>query len=1828
VGVGNLFGDKLTNVNLPKLEKEASDAVTIHAPLIESSQHQPYKEVEPVEKAAIGHERQKEQTKSIETASIGINEQPNSAAPAVSFTWQAILFLVWAIVLLILTLLLIQRAVFVSGLVRQADLITGGLNDLVQSCCIQLGIKGKIKLKASPNATSPAVCGLFRPVILLPQNLLSQLSKEQVKAVMFHELIHIRRGDLWVNLFQTLLQIIYFYNPFLWLANAVIRRVREQAVDEAVQVTLGEEAENYPQILIDVAKMAFKRPALSLRLIGVVESKSALKGRIARMLSRPMPKTAKLGLAGLAAIVIIGVLLLPMAAASNKSDSKVTKEKMQSYVEDFFKHNYRDITARKTIEWGEPSADPNGNQSIRYKYEATIWNKDKVVNNEIFIFDKSGKFVSVKKIRSHPEGTKEWMQELVEEFFKHNYKDITVRKTIEWGEPTTDEKGNYSIRYKYEATIWDKDKIIDNKIFTFDKEGKFISVKNAEGFPKKVDESFKATLTNGVTVELVGICEHPSEGKQWWTPNGTLLKEAPYDKVQDPYLEHLFSGMTGDLQQVELALRMITPTQNPPKVSWRMESAGRIYYMERVIKDGRIAPQLKALLAAVSSKDETIEVKLSINDSWVTFKNVSLKPGNKTDVQIEVEKPAGQGEDKIIVPGIRVGNYVLGMSKEDVLKSLGKPKVIFYGEEKYTLNNLPRTYFMVYDDISFGIVDDLVEGVSALSPLYKFANGLGVGDSEQKIKDAFGYDFSLKEFEFKNFLTYENKGLVFEVRNDNKTVMELSVLKIADPVNSTLKPHVQIEVEKEKIAATKNLINLASVEPNDITLEQLVEILEAMESAIVDVTIDYKWDEVLPGAVNERPQYRLQTARPFCKRILFTKTTSSIEKTSYNGRTLKHLSKSAATVVEGRSFVPYLDLSPLGFSIFALGRDLTEINFDMSTPLETLRSKHKELVHLYNRIEKIDGFDTIHADLLHPTKQIYLRIYFSVEHGYTPVRLEYIRNGSEVASSVEVNSLQKVADGLWFPSSGIMNHYQGKTKIVYKAIGKIVINQGLREEDFALEFPTGTKVDDQVRSIKYIVTSTEVKNQNPAGQGEEQKKKLSFGPVIEITVNDNVSVRKGSLIDFDTGKLVSLPEDWLEKKNDEMLKWLIERGIDASGATRASVKGLMCEDMIMTPVANSDWDKYPPDQLAAFNLWEIGKAGTPAYMTAQGALPVTYIFKTREGGIGVLQITGFNDEPKGVKIRYKMVKKSAGQVEKESGAAEQLSGRAGEDVAIFNSYFPDDKSAGERLDKLFDLWNKQGADSNALSLTDQQILEVVRNGFRRTDRHPTLILGLVGNRYIWGKSPQNEDAIGLMYRASYSPDSNIRHYAEYFGLSVVERKSPEILKRLAQLCANYKGTDTGRIIWGVKNSNQVDDFIKLLQTYLNSSDTEIRKRAETVIKELEGKAAGQGGVENKAAEQLKGKADESLPAKNDLQNMINSAKVGETIIMPKGVFSAPISINKSLILKGEDANNCIIEVTANQPAVFIDTKGKGKVSIGNLTIKWQLATGDKNIENPFAVLVKDSKADFNNCTFLPLGNYQRSPVALRAAGFTNMTVNDCRFEGYGYTVQFGEGTSGTIQDSIVTKSGHQGISLYEGANVKIIGNIVAGSLYHGIRSTGGRLDARDNLIINNSRGVYLGNKDATGAITNNVIMGNPEGICGFANSQVIIANNVFAGSTYAGVDMRNSCRLSIRDNIFQNNETGLKLFKEAGGDNNKVYKNTFWKNKTVVEGFEIIPVFIEADPQFTDANNGDFSLKSGPVQEQKQGLTNPEVFKNLWRKWQKIKSENTDEKDFNQTNED
>lgn len=74
-------------------------------------------------------------------------------------------------------------------------------------------------------------------------------------------------------------------------------------------------------------------------------------------------------------------------------------QRMRLLVADFFAHNYRDITARKTIEWGQPVTHPNGNISIRYKWQATIWDEDQIISEAIFTFTPGGAFISVEKLQ-------------------------------------------------------------------------------------------------------------------------------------------------------------------------------------------------------------------------------------------------------------------------------------------------------------------------------------------------------------------------------------------------------------------------------------------------------------------------------------------------------------------------------------------------------------------------------------------------------------------------------------------------------------------------------------------------------------------------------------------------------------------------------------------------------------------------------------------------------------------------------------------------------------------------------------------------------------------------------------------------------------------------------------------------------------------------------------------------------------------------------------------------------------------------------------------------------------------------------------------------------------------------------------------------------------------------------------------------------------------------------------------------------------------------------------------------------------------------------------
>jgi beta-lactamase regulating signal transducer with metallopeptidase domain len=227
------------------------------------------------------------------------------------------LMLVWLAGVVVMGVVVVRRTLLWRLWQQQEDGSPERVARRFEAARAEMGLSREVELRWIPEGQSPVLCGLWRPTLLLPRGLGERLSAEQLRAVFLHELIHARRGDVWVNALQVGLQILWWWHPLLWLANARLRATREEVVDEEVAFRMGENSISYPEALLEVAKSAVFRPALNLGLLGIVESRSALRGRIQRLLANPPARMPRLGRWGYAGTMLLGLVLLPMAGGQS-----------------------------------------------------------------------------------------------------------------------------------------------------------------------------------------------------------------------------------------------------------------------------------------------------------------------------------------------------------------------------------------------------------------------------------------------------------------------------------------------------------------------------------------------------------------------------------------------------------------------------------------------------------------------------------------------------------------------------------------------------------------------------------------------------------------------------------------------------------------------------------------------------------------------------------------------------------------------------------------------------------------------------------------------------------------------------------------------------------------------------------------------------------------------------------------------------------------------------------------------------------------------------------------------------------------------------------------------------------------------------------------------------------------------------------------------------------------------------------------------------------------------------------------------------------------------
>ena len=236
-----------------------------------------------------------------------------TTGPALSL--GGLLFLAWVGVVLGLATYQLRRQARVLALAAGGSRPQGRVGTLFRRCLAEAGMGGRVSLRLTRPNHTPFACGLFRPLVAVPADLAAVLDEEALRGVLHHEIAHIRRHDPAVGLVQSLLLVLHFFNPLLWVANRRIRQVREEAVDEMVLVRIGEEDGMYERTLLAVARHLVAFPVSRAVCPGTAEWGSSLGARIEHMGRRPRPHRVGPGWSGGALVALLGLMLLPMGMA-------------------------------------------------------------------------------------------------------------------------------------------------------------------------------------------------------------------------------------------------------------------------------------------------------------------------------------------------------------------------------------------------------------------------------------------------------------------------------------------------------------------------------------------------------------------------------------------------------------------------------------------------------------------------------------------------------------------------------------------------------------------------------------------------------------------------------------------------------------------------------------------------------------------------------------------------------------------------------------------------------------------------------------------------------------------------------------------------------------------------------------------------------------------------------------------------------------------------------------------------------------------------------------------------------------------------------------------------------------------------------------------------------------------------------------------------------------------------------------------------------------------------------------------------------------------------
>ncbi|TNV71574.1 hypothetical protein FGO68_gene8817 [Halteria grandinella] len=173
----------------------------------------------------------------------------------------------------------------------------------------QIGLRRVPRIATTSAVASPAVFGLIRPTLLIPDGFESAFDECEMRWAIAHELAHLKRRDLWAVAFERAVGLAGFFHPALWISRRATANFREQACDDFACRVTGLPPRACAETFLKILVWADRRPAFvqgSPLVLGLNPRYLAIRRRIENMTDTSNSKRhARLGVKSAVSLIAL-----------------------------------------------------------------------------------------------------------------------------------------------------------------------------------------------------------------------------------------------------------------------------------------------------------------------------------------------------------------------------------------------------------------------------------------------------------------------------------------------------------------------------------------------------------------------------------------------------------------------------------------------------------------------------------------------------------------------------------------------------------------------------------------------------------------------------------------------------------------------------------------------------------------------------------------------------------------------------------------------------------------------------------------------------------------------------------------------------------------------------------------------------------------------------------------------------------------------------------------------------------------------------------------------------------------------------------------------------------------------------------------------------------------------------------------------------------------------------------------------------------------------------------------------------------------------------------